>query len=396
MSDFRLAALLGVAGLPHALRFATLFGVLALCWALPSTVIPLEALALLGDAQRVSIFFFAVSFVGLAGNLFVPALMHAVGQRRVFAFGAACMAASAVLFPLGQVAALFAAMALYVLGYLCMDLALNVTIMIHIPRREFTRFEPIRMLAMGVGFIIGPWLGVWLAVNLGFWTTVALMAALGVAAVAYALSLHLVEDAPAAARPARPPNPLRFIPRFASQPRLRLAWLLAVGRSSWWTMFFIYTPIYCVENGLGPETAGIILSAGAVPMLLVPLWGRLGRRIGLRRLLTVGYLTTGAATAAIAAVGSGPWPGIALLLFGTICAGLIDAAGNSLFLRAVRPNERAEMTAVFATYREVAKIGPPGVYAALLSVFALPAVFATAGAGMVVLTWFTRYIPRRY
>ena len=396
MGDFRLAALLGIAGLPHALRFATLFGVLALCWALPSTVIPLEALALLGDAQSVSVFFFAVSFVGLAGNLFVPAMMHAAGRRRVFMLGAACMVASAILFPLGQAAALFAAMAFYVLGYVCMDLALNVTIMMHIPRREFARFEPIRMLSMGIGFIIGPWFGVWLAINLGFWTTVTLMAALSVAAAAYALSRRLVEDAPAAARPARPPNPLRFIPRFASQPRLRLAWLLAVGRSSWWTMFFIYTPIYCVENGLGHETAGIVLSAGAASMLLVPLWGRLGRRTGLRPLLAVGYLTTGVATAAIALVGGGPWPGIALLLFGTVCAGLIDAAGNSLFLRAAHPNERAEITAVFATYRELAKIGPPGVYAALLSVFALPAVFVTAGAGMVVLTWYTRYIPRRY
>ena len=31
--------------------------------------------------------------------------------------------------------------------------------------------------------------------------------------------------------------------------------MLAFGRSGWWTMFFIYTPIYCVQSGLGEELA---------------------------------------------------------------------------------------------------------------------------------------------
>ncbi len=90
------------------------------------------------------------------------------------------------------------------------------------------------------------------------------------------------------------------------------------------------------------------------------------------------------------------WLGVTLLLAGTACASLIDAAGNTLFFRAVHPHERTEMASVFTTYREAAQLGPPGVFAALLSVFALPAVFVASGASMVVLTYLTRYIPRRY
>ena len=64
-------------------------------------------------------------------------------------------------------------------------------------------------------------------------------------------------------------------------------------------------------------------------------------------------------------------------------AELIDGAGDLLFLRAVHPYERSEMTTVYVSYRDVGQLGPPLVCAVLLSVFALPSVFATAGAMMV-------------
>jgi hypothetical protein len=57
-------------------------------------------------------------------------------------------------------------------------------------------------------------------------------------------------------------NPLRYVPRFFSQPRLVLAWTLAAIRPSWWSMFFIYAPILAVTSGLGAETGGIVASIG--------------------------------------------------------------------------------------------------------------------------------------
>ena len=45
--------------------------------------------------------------------------------------------------------------------------------------------------------------------------------------------------------------------------------------------------------------------------------------------------------------------------------------------------------------RDVAQLGPPVVSAALLSLFALPSVFATAGIMMIGSAMLTRHIPRR-
>ena len=73
----------------------------------------------------------------------------------------------------------------------------------------------------------------------------------------------------------------------------------------------------------------------------------------------------------------------------------IDAGGNMLFLFAVRRHERAEMTTVYSTYRDVADIVPPGVFSILLRVFELPAVFVVGGAVTLGLALLARRIHPR-
>jgi MFS family permease len=395
LSRYSPSALFGVADLPLAFRFAIPYGVMVLGWVLPSAIIPIQALKLLGDAQSVSAFFFGVGFVGLFGALIMPWLMYAVGRRAMLALCAVCMVIAAVLLSLDEAVSLIAGTAFRVLGFLCFNMAVEVAVMERIPRRDLVRFSPVRMFFIGIGLIIGPWLGVRLWLDLGLWSPFALLAVLTVGVCVYMLRVRLIDSPRDATTLGRPPNPLRFIDRFVRQPRLRLAWVLSFGRATWWAMFFIYAPIYCVQGGLGEEWAGIILSAGSAAVLLVPLWSRLRQRIGVRALLAIGYAATGVATIAITVTGL-PWLGVSLLLAATIFASMIDAVGDSLFLRAVHPYERAEMTSVFISYFETAHLVTPGVLAALLNVFALPVVFLASGASLVAVSGLTRYIPRRF
>ena len=95
------------------------------------------------------------------------------------------------------------------------------------------------------------------------------------------------------------------------------------------------------------------------------------------------------------ATASTTWLAITLLIVACLAAGAIDGAGNVPFLRAVRPRERPEMTAVFTAYRDVARLTIPGLFALVLNVFALPAVFVTSGLIMLVMGAYARHIPRR-
>ena len=389
-----LARLLNVQGIPHAFTFSLLQGILILAVSVPFTVIPLRALALLGDAQQVSAFYLGVGVVSLAGALGTPLLIQAIGRRRSLAAGALAVLVAAPMFLTDSVVALFVATALYTLGFFASDIAMNVAIMERIPRQQFIRFEALRMACLGAGFTLGPWLGVVLAEGIGLWVPFAVMVLCATGSSGYALAAGLVANRSGLG--AGRANPLRFIPRFLAQPRLRLAYLLAVLRSMWWSVFFVYAPIYCVESGFTNEDAGMVVSLGAAAVMLTPLWSRLGAPLGMRRFLALSYAATGCVALVMVAFADLPLAGVGLLLGACVCASWIDAVGSAPFVRAVRPLERPEMTSLYTTYRDVGRIVPQGAFAVVLLVLPLSAVFALAGVAMLTASWFSRYIPRRY
>lgn len=355
---------------------------------------PLLALDLLGDAQRVSLFFLAISLVGLAGALTVPILVAMLGRRRATMLGTACIVGGAVLMPQASVGTLVGGAALYTFGYFCVDVAVSVAIMDRIPRKEFSRFEPLRMACIGAGFTLGPWLGVTLGIEGGLWLPFAVMGICAIGVCTYCLGAGVVIDRPTAGWASA--NPLRFLPRFVRQPRLRLAWFMTAARSAWWNVFFVYGPIICVENGFSDQTAGLVASLGTVAVMFAPLWGRLFAPVGLRGLLATGFVATGVVTLLLPLAGDRPRLVIALLLAATVTASWIDAGGNALFLRAVHPHERSQMASVYATFRDAGRLGPLGVFTLLLIVFPLGAVFVATGAATIAVAALTRHIPRRY
>lgn len=393
MRSIHIASWIDAVGRPTAATFVILFSLTGFIRALLITVIPLTANAFLGDAQQVSVLFFAVSLAGLVGSLAIPSLVHRIGRRYVFSTGITLAVTAAALMSVGTVGWFIVGMVANALSVAALEIALNLYIMSHIPRRELGRFEPMRVFFAAGMWTIGPWLGAWLHANTGPEAPFALAAAVSVVTIVYFMYLRLSEH-PAVAIARKPsPNPLRYLARFFAQPRLRLAWGLAVGRSGWWSMYFVYAPIHVVNSGLGTVWAGAIVSFGTASFFLVPVWSRVGRRYGLRRLLIAGYLATGLVSAAVA-LEAGPISVAALILAATL-AGIIDAAGNVPFLRAVHPHERPEMLTVYNSFRGVAQTVPPGIFALLLKALELPAVFVAGGAAMAGLAWFCRFLPRR-
>ncbi len=359
------------------------------------TLIPLQAFTLLGDAQAVSVLYFAVSFTNLLLSLSIPWLVRRIRRRRVFSLGALLMVAAPLLIAQATPHALVAGMVLQVFGVACLEVTLSLYLMDHIPRQQMGRFEPMRLFYAAGVWALGPWLGVYLKDQVDPWLPFMLASAAAFATLVLFWVLRLKENPAVAPAKGPPPNPIKNLAHYFEQPRLRLAWLLAFGRSAWWMMFFVYAPIYAVESGLDQVTAGAIVSIASGALFAVPLWGWIARRHGLRKLLVAAFGASGLVTLAIALAGGVPWLVAAALVAAALITGAVDGAGNVPFLRAVHPMERAEMTTVFATYRDVSQLGPPGLFALLLKAFHLPAVFIAGGIGMLVVAYYARYLPRR-
>ena len=210
----------------------------------------------------------------------------------------------------------------------------------------------------------------------------------------YFRRMGIKEMEPVTARQTLPSNPLRFIPRFFSQPRLRLAYALAVSRSTWWAVLNVYGPIYMVKTGATAKMGGLLVSACNVMLLTTPAVGWLAQRIGIRRVVAGAFIIAGIATAGISVAYPHPWIGFALFLLSGFAVVALDATATVTFFRAVRSRERAEMTMVFMTYGQVSQLGPLMVFSVLLTFVGLPVVFVLTALLLFWAAWISRWIPR--
>jgi MFS family permease len=389
----RLFPAMPATGFSRSTVLASLFILSGFAQTIILTVLPVEAFRLLGDARDVSIVYFAAGSAGFLGRLMIPSLGRVLDRHGVLMLGAAGSCLSGALLASETVVGLAGGLVISMLAFACFEIVLNLYILDQIARNELGRFEAKRIFFAAAPWTLGPWLGIYLQIQLASWLPFLLSSVTSIVLIVVVRRCNL--PAGMAVRPGQSLNPARHLLRFFAQPRLRLAWALAVGRSAWWGMFQVYAPIYAVQCGLGAEIGGAIVSVGIGTMWSVPLWGWLGRRHGLRALLVAGYAATGVISVATALAMGVPWLGAATLILATVACETIDGAGNTLYLRAVHPHERSAMTAVFASYRDVAQLAPPAVFAVLLSAFALPAIFAAGGVMMLGLAGLARYIPRR-
>ena len=379
---------------PSPVSIALLFATTTVVRALLITLVPLRAMSHLGDAQSVSVLYFSVSLGAVIGTLCIPTIVHLIGRRWVFLVGLAIQIVCTPMLASSSTYWFVAGLAIQVIGIAGADLCLNLYVLELVPRRELAKFEPMRLFYAGLGWTVGPWLGVFLW-EFANWLPYLLSAALAVIVATHFKILGLVDGPPRRARSKGIVNPIRYLPRFFGQPRLRLAFSLAFARSSWWTVFYIYAPIYLVASGSEPSTSAAVVSAANGGIFLVRVWGRIGQRFGIRRLLAVGFGLTCVTTLLVSIVPSEPYLVAATLLVAAFAASVVDGAGNVPFLRAVRPLERAEMTAVFATYRDSSQLIPPACFSLLLRFIELYAVFAVSAAALLVMLPFIRHIPRR-
>ncbi|HSM40153.1 MAG TPA: MFS transporter [Afifellaceae bacterium] len=381
---------------PGAWPFAILYSVESLSRASIASIIPIQAYDLLGDAQAVSMLYFAIGIAGVTATVAVPMLITRIARRRVYTIGAlALISAAAALSTftragqaIGRFLRVFAASALAI--------TLNLYIMDFIRKRELISSESLRMTLSTFSWTLGPGFGVWLYMRFGIAAPYLWSAAWAAILIAIFWYFRLTDGNPIRPGTLKPATPLTNIRRFIVQPRLRLAWLIAFGRSCYWTTFYIYAPILMVVTGNGKLAGGMVVSAGNALLLSAFLWGRLGRRIGVRLVTVLSFLGLGLAALAAGISGeANPRAAAVFLLAGINFAVALDAVGSTPFLRAVHAYERPQMTAVYRTNLDMSDLLPPLIYSVILGFFGLGGVFVALAAFSLVCAWFCWcHLPR--
>jgi predicted MFS family arabinose efflux permease len=184
----------------------------------------------------------------------------------------------------------------------------------------------------------------------------------------------------------RASHPVANLRRFFQQPRLITGWLIPLMRSCGWWFYFVYVGIFAVENGLGEQVGGVASSVANMGLLLAPLMLRWMRKHSVRRAVRTGCLVSGVCFVLATLAAPLPWVTVALLVLGTCFLVLLDVCAGLPFMMAVKPSERTEMSSVYSSFRDASGILSPGLAWLVLLVFPVSAVFAAAGAGLL-LAW---------
>jgi predicted MFS family arabinose efflux permease len=380
---------------PTTSAFFVLFTLEPLYRSIIVTVVPLMALERFGSAKDVSIFFFVLGILGVGMSLAVPWLVRHLSRHGTFWLGVVAGVVSMLLFIHNELWAFCAGMALHLFAASCIDVTLNLYWMERVRRQDFGRVEPVRVFFLAFSWSVGPFLGVYLRNTVNPSAPFLVGALVVLLLGGYFFYQRFSDNPTSGGKHAAVTNPIRYLPRFFAQPRMALVYLLSAMRSGWWTMYFIYVPIFCVTSGLGETMSGALVSLAVSFVMATPLLRGTIQRYGIRRVLLVGYAGVGSVTVGIGACMDIPYLAVVLILMAALFAVLCDSIGNTLFYRAVRSWERSSMATVFMSYRPIASLAFPGAYSGVLAIFPLPAVFIFTGFGMLATSLMTRFIPAR-
>ena len=380
-----------------AYTFAAIFSVESFVRALNSTVVSLQAYDILGAAQKVSVLSTSVSVTVLAVTLFLPYLLRGMRRRWAYTFGAVLLMLASLALASHVVVGQASGMLLRNVGAAVMNISLQLYILDHIRRNDLARAEPLRLSLSTFSWMTGPALGVWLYVNWGPWGPQAVAFVSGLLLLGLFWYVRLSENVSGQALPqAEAFNALDNVRRFLAQPRLRLAWLIAFGRSCYWTTFFIYGPLLVVEAGLDKTVGGIMISLSQAVLLTAWLAGRIAQRHGVRVVIAGSFVLCCVSSLLAGLAGThSPYLAMGCLLAGSLAASALDGVGGIPFLRAVRHRERQSMSAVYRTHIDCSELIPSFVFAFALLWLPIGMVFVIlAGALAVIALVAWRYLPK--
>jgi MFS transporter, ACDE family, multidrug resistance protein len=366
---------------PGVRGFALLAGLEACVRGMLISVMPLVVYRALGDAALVSKLYFLVGVLSLGAGLLVPWLTRFVPRRWMYTAGTLLYVLGAVLAIAGGPLLTSLALLVNAIATATVFVCFNAYVLDFIARAELGRSQSLQMFYAASAWAAGPVLGVWL---LDLWLPLPFLAAgvfsLLLLGVFWWLRLGNGREIQRARGPA--PNPLAYLGRFVGQPRLIAGWLFAVIRSCGWWVYVVYVPIFCIENGLGEKLGGTMLSLSNTLLFLAPTMLRFVHGTTVRTAVLVSFALGGATFLAAGVLAPWPWIAVGMLAAGSVLLVMLDVAGGLPFLMAVKPSERTEMAAVYASFRDVSGILTPGAAWLVLLVSPVAGVFAVCGWAM--------------
>jgi MFS family permease len=230
-------------------------------------------------------------------------------------------------------------------------------------------------LVAGVGLLAGPVIAGVLSEQS---PVLALVAATGIALLGMAPTFFLDRLPPFAPPADRPPG------RMWRRPGVNVGCWAGVTAGAWRALLTSYVPVSLDQARQSSSTIGaLVATANGAALVGTAISGRLPRR-WTSRVLVVGIVLTGVATALTAAVAGSVALSALVLVVSGVAASVVQILGPASAAESVHPEERGEAIAVSGTFRAAALLSAPLAVAGLVVVLPRAPAIALVGAGMTL------------
>ena len=192
--EIRFPMWLRVVERPGAREFAVLSAVEAFSRAIIAGVIPLEAYAVLHEAQTISLVYAGIGIVAFVASFMVPLVLLVLRRKWIFSAGVLFMVAAPLLMLASEAWPLVSALQIRALAVVCVNIALNLYILDYIRKKDFVASEPQRLAFLGISWFIGPALGIFLYTHFGLLPVCLISAGFALAALSFFWYLRIVEN----------------------------------------------------------------------------------------------------------------------------------------------------------------------------------------------------------
>lgn len=368
------------APIPKIQHFALLAGLEAAVRGTLIATIPLAVYDAFGSAQNLSHVYLVAGVITLFWGLLVPWLTTIWPRRWVYSAGCAFYLSAMILFILGTQTSVQLGILVMGIATVTCFVCFNAYVLDYVPRTNLGRTQSLQMVYAAAPWAIGPMSGVWLRSQ---WEPLPFLIAAIFAAVQLSVFWYLRLGNGKQITRAKGPavNPLAYLGPFFAQPRLIAGWLFAVIRSCGWWVYVVYVPIFCIENGLGDKLGGIMLSCTNATLLLSPFMAAWVRKQTVRVTLRAALAYCAMMFCAATVLSPTPPLAMAVLFMGSFGLVMLDVVGGLPFMMSVKPSQRAEMAAVYSSFRDISGIATPAAAALVLMVAPLGFIFAASGLG---------------
>ena len=362
-------------------HFAALAGLEASVRGILISVMPLVVREAMGSTVGASEAYFLVGLVSLSWGLMVPAVTRFIPRGYTYSIGCTLYMLATGLAYTGTPWAVTLALAANSMATATTFVCFNAYVLDNVEREDLGKVQSLQMLVAAAPWTIGPMAGVWLH---GLWQPLPFLLAGGFAMAQLVVfqTLRLGHGRQIARAEARGHNPLAYLAQFAAQPRLIAGWSFAVIRSTGWWVYVVYLPYFCIEQGLGDHVGGVALSISNAMLVFSPLILKVARKASVRISVRRAFAFCGALFLMAALISPWPWGTVAALMAASVLLVTLDVVGGLPFLMSVKPSQRTEMSAIYASFRDVSSVVTPGMAWAVLLVAPTAGIFAAAGALM--------------